>query len=110
MSNVPLRGPASGGQLTDMGLPEIFRNGKQTKAERARMREAAKTSAQTHGDTIGAMNKHRYKAAVRSAIFAAQNAERKRRKEIGMNSLDPVKAARVQAMRDAWARVKEVQG
>ena len=104
----PLRGPATGARLEKLGQPEI----KQVKADLIKLRASVKQIAQDTGDTVGAMNKHEYKRAVRHQFFAGLRAEKSvRAKEYQQNklhSLNAEKAARVQAIREAWARAQSL--
>jgi hypothetical protein len=105
----PLRGPATGARLQNLGLPEIYFKGAPSKREQKRMRKAYREHAKKNGDTISAMNKGQYKQAVERAFFNRLQAENAVRREEcrknQINSLNPEKAARMQAIRDAWARV-----
>ena len=97
---------ATSGEWESLGLPEIYKKkGRPTRDERTKMRRAYKASAQKHGDTIGAMGKQQYKKAVRNALFISMQAKRRERENNKLHSLNPEKAAKVQAIRDAWARV-----
>jgi len=102
----PLRGPATGARLENLGQTDI----KQVKADLIKLRASVKQIAKDTGDTIGAINKHEYKRAVRHQFFAGLRAEKSvRAKEYQQNklhSLNAEKAARVQAIREAWARTQ----
>lgn len=104
----PLRGPATGARLEKLGQPEI----KQVKSDLVKLRASVKQIAKDTDDTIGAMNKHQYKRAVRHQFFAELKAEKSvRAKEYQQNklhSLNAEKAARVQAIREAWARTQSL--
>jgi hypothetical protein len=104
--NCPLRGPATGARLEKLGQPEI----KQVKADLIKLRASVKQIAKDTGNTIGAMNKQQYKRAVRHQFFARLRAEKSRRakkyQQNKLHSLNAEKAARVQAIREAWARTQ----
>jgi len=106
----PLRGPATGARLEQQGLPEIYKNGRGEKRDRTRMRKACKEHAKANGDHISAMTKTQYKIAVTRQFWKGERAKRdaswKQYQESKLHSLNPQKAARVQAIRDAWAKVK----
>ena len=107
-TDCPLRGPATGARLERLGQTEI----KQVKADLIKLRASVKQIAKDTGDTVGSMNKHEYKRAMRHQFFAGLKAEKSvRAKEYQQNklhSLNAEKAARVQAIREAWARTQSL--
>ena len=74
------------------------------------MRKAYRDHAKARGDTLNALNKGQYRSAARRALWRSIQAEKAARiqehKNNSLNSLNPEKAARIQALRDAWIRTK----
>jgi len=109
----PLRGPATGARLQNLGLPDIYKQGAPSRNEQRKMRKSYKAHAKANGDEIGGMDKRQYKSVIRRSLVLSIRAENqarwKERESNRLNSLNPVKAAQVQAIRDAWARVKAKQ-
>lgn len=81
---------------------------KNVKADRLKLRKACKEIAKAAGDKLGAMNKMQYRwhicKAVTSGLFWQDVARKRENRANRLNSLNPVKAARIQALRDAWAK------
>ena len=102
------RGPATASKLEQLGVSDVK---PPTRAEKAAMRKAYREHAERHGQVLESLSKREYKKAVIRQHWAGQKAKdeasRRQYQDSKLNSLNKEKAARVQAIREAWARVKE---
>jgi phenylacetate-coenzyme A ligase PaaK-like adenylate-forming protein len=96
---------ATTGYLQDRGHKEI----KSVKADRIKLRKACKKIAKESGDKLEAMTPNQYRWHIRRAlengIFWQKVAKQRENKANRLDSLNPVKAARMKALREAWAKV-----
>ena len=74
------------------------------------MRRAAIAHAKAHGDTLNTLTKTEYRRRVTKGLTNSLRVENKTRLKEWLNnklhSLNPEKARKIQAIREAWERVK----
>lgn len=95
------------GELQDRGSAEVFKNGRGVKATLEKLR---KYVAKQEPGSIFTASKRKYRHAVTGAVCAGLKHDKKKTidawNHARLHSLNPEKAARVQAIREAWANTQ----